>query len=316
MFGAMRHFIDYKELTASREQPRVVTIGNFDGVHRGHQAVMAEARKEANQLGTELAVLTFEPHPAELLQKESPRQRLVEPQRKVELLSEHGADLVLAQRFDERFSDLSAEQFAVDVLGKALNAKLVIVGKNFRFGHDRKGDVNTLSEFGNSIGFSVKSEQLLQFDKTEVSSTRIRQMLSNGDVSGARKLLGRYHTLPGTVKTGQGQGKELGFPTVNLGDIAVLAPGPGIYAAHCDIGDSVEKAAAYIGNRPTMGFGNTIEAFLLDYSGDLYGKRIILKFIERVRGDQKFDSVESLVGQIALDVEKARELIRADSGQA
>lgn len=310
----MRRFIDYRELIALREKSRVVTIGNFDGVHLGHKAVLAQARKEADKLDLEVAVLTFEPHPVELLKPDSPKQRLVEPERKTALLAECGSDVVLAQGFDDNFAALSAEQFAEDVLVRALGAKMVIVGENFRFGRGREGGLAKLCKLGEKLEFSVRSKQLIRSGNDEISSTRIRKLIMEGDVVTANQLLGRYHELPGKVIHGKGQGKEFGYPTINLGDVSILAPGPGIYAAYCKIDNREEKAAVYIGDRPTLGYGYTIEAFLIDYSGDLYGRQAILRFVERVRGDKKFDSPSSLVKQIAKDVERTRTILGANRG--
>jgi riboflavin kinase/FMN adenylyltransferase len=314
MVSAMRSFIDYKELIALRENSRIVTIGNFDGVHRGHQAVLAHARNEADELNMELAVLTFEPHPVELLRPDIPRQRLMEPERKTALLDAQGADVVLAQKFEENFADLSAERFAADVLVRALAAKRVIVGDNFRFGRGREGGLEDLRRFGEALGFTVGGKELIRAGDREISSSRIRKQILEGEVVGARDLLGRCHELPGEVIKGEGAGRGLGYPTVNLGRVSVLVPGSGIYAAYCRVGERWEKAAVYIGDRPTMGFGYTIEAFLLDYTGDLYGERVVLRFVERVRGDKKFDSPSALVEQITKDVEQAREILRAEGG--
>lgn len=312
MVSAMRHLFDYKELLDSPSRSRIVTIGNFDGVHRGHQTVLAKARKEADRLGIDLAVLTFEPHPSDLLKPEGPRMRLAEPGRKAALLADCGADLVLAQTFDHGFSSLSPETFVTDVLVRALGAKQVIVGANFRFGHKREGSVSDLKRYGAELGFTVHGEDLVQFDKSCVSSTRIRKLLLAGDVAAARRLLTRHYELPGTVIKGYGQGTDFGFPTANLGDIDVLVPAPGIYAAYCDVGTREYDAAVYIGQRPTLGHGFAIEAFLLDGTDDLYDCRVSLRFIDRIRGDETFSSPKLLVEQIARDVREARRITRAD----
>ena len=230
------------------------------------------------------------------------------------LLAECGSDVVLAQRFDDNFAHLTAERFAGDVLVRALGAKMVIVGENFRFGRGREGGLKTLCKLGEDLGFAVRSKTLVQSDNVEISSTRIRKLIMDGAVADANDLLGRRHELPGKVIHGEGKGREFGFPTINLGEVAVLVPGPGIYAAYCDIDDRVEKAAVYIGDRPTMGYGYTIEAFLIDFSGDLYGRRATLRFVERVRGDKKFDSLSSLTEQIAKDVERTRGILESDRG--
>jgi riboflavin kinase/FMN adenylyltransferase len=309
----MRYVIDYRELDASNAKPRIVTIGNFDGVHIGHQAVLAEARKDADESGMELAVLTFEPHPAEFLKPDGLRLRLVEPERKADLLAEHGADLILAQHFDEQFASLSPKRFASDVLVRALGAKLVIIGENFRFGRRREGDLESLSFLGEDMGFEVRGRKLVHSADTLVSSSKIRELVQAGDMTGAGRLLGRCHELPGTVVSGRGQGSELGFPTINLSDIFVLSPASGIYAAYCASGGEMRPAAVYIGDRPTLGFGYSVEAHLLDHAEDLYGRRVVLHFVQRVRGDRKFGDKKSLVNQMTKDVERVRDILGIES---
>lgn len=304
--------VDYKELIERSTKHRIVTIGNFDGVHLGHQAVLQHARREAESKGLELAVLTFEPHPAEFLKPEGTKLRLSEPKRKAELLSESGADLILAQRFDEQFSKLSAEDFATDVLVRALKAKKVIVGANFRFGKGRQGGVATLTRLGEKLGFEVRGKQLIRSENDEVSSSRIRQLILKGEVALSGELLGRCYEIPGTVSPGKHHGKILGFPTLNLEDIHVLLPAPGIYAARCVIGNQEKEAAVYIGNRPTMGFGFSVEAHLIDFSGNLYGQRVVLKLVARIRGDKKFPNSTALKEQMTLDVERTREILASN----
>jgi riboflavin kinase/FMN adenylyltransferase len=308
--GAMRLLYDYRELDDPAGPARAVTIGNFDGVHVGHRAVLEHAVARSRASGLELAVLTFEPHPAELFRAGEVKLRLAEPERKVELLSECGVDLVLAQKFDAEFAGLTAEQFARDVLIDSLHARLVIVGENFRFGRARSGDVARLTELGEQLGFEVRSEPLVGVAGAGVSSSRIRELLSAGEVAEAAALLGRLHEVTGTVVRGKGDaGEALGFPTVNLDDVRVLVPGKGIYAAHCDVDDETLKCAAYIGDRPTLGHGATLEAHLMDFDGDLYGRRVRLRFVERLRGEQKFDGIDALREQVGRDIDRARQIL-------
>jgi riboflavin kinase/FMN adenylyltransferase len=308
--GAMRLLYDYRELDRTTGPARAVTIGNFDGVHVGHRAVLEHAVEISGARGLELAVLTFEPHPAELFRAGEVKLRLVEPERKVELLSECGVDLVLAQKFDEQFAGLSAESFAGDVLVRALRARLVIVGENFRFGQGRVGDVSMLRDLGRRLDFEVRSEPLVGVAGAGVSSSRIRELLSAGEVSEAARLLGRLHEVSGTVVRGKGDaGNALGFPTVNLDDVSVLTPGKGIYAAHCDVEGQTLKCAAYIGDRPTLGHGATLEAHLMDFDGDLYDRRVRLRFVERLRGEQKFDGMDALRQQVGRDIARARQIL-------
>lgn len=310
----MRAYTDYRDSDLGSTVPRVVTIGNFDGVHLGHRAVLAAARREADRRGAELAVLTFEPHPAELLRPDLKRLRLIEPKRKLELLEGCGVDLVLAQRFDESFAALSAERFAREVLKGALAAAAVAVGDNFRFGAKRRGDVAALARFGAGMGFELVSAALVRSGASEISSSRVREALLGGDVRGARELLGRRHEVPGTVIAGRGAGRQLGFPTINLGEVAVLVPAPGIYAGRCETDGKETPAAIYIGDRPTLGFGSTLEAHLMDFSGDLYGRRAVLRFVERVREDAKFETPALLAEQMERDVAQVRSLLGATHG--
>ncbi|MDJ0762564.1 MAG: riboflavin biosynthesis protein RibF [Myxococcota bacterium] len=306
----MKCVFDYKALAAFPARPRIISIGNFDGVHLGHQAVLAKARQDADQMDLALAVLTFEPHPTELLSPEASRLRLATPERKVALLGQSGADLVLIQRFDSDFAHLSAQCFAADVLAKALCAKHVIVGENFRFGHGREGNVTLLRQYGQELGFEVSGEHLIRFAEADVSSSRIRKHLLDGDVTAAKQLLGRYHEMPGKVIADRGHGTAIGIPTINLANIQVVIPGPGIYAAYCDIGDKTEKAAVYIGNRPTLGFGYSVEAHLLGVSENLYDRDVVLRFVARVRGDETFDSEAQLIAQIKKDIAHVQTLMQ------
>jgi riboflavin kinase / FMN adenylyltransferase len=312
--SAMKQFIHYSDVASFIRKPRVVSIGNFDGVHTGHRAVLRAAKWEANLRFLELAVLTFEPHPVEVLIPDAPKLRLVETDRKAELLSECGVDLVLFQRFDDDFADLSARRFAKEVLEEALLSKLVFVGENFRFGHRREAGVDDLVRLGEEMGFEVFGETLIQAGESEVSSSRIRRALTDGDVRAANQMLGRPHEVSGTVKEDRAVGAKMGFPTINLTNINVVIPKPGIYAALCDTDGDVFPAAAYIGDRPTMGAGFSVEAHLLDFDGDLYGQRVTLKFIERVRDDQKFDSAEALTRQIEADVSAIRGILETRHG--
>jgi riboflavin kinase/FMN adenylyltransferase len=307
--GAMNIFSDYSEIAALPSKPCVVSIGNFDGVHLGHRSVLEAARKDADQLGLELAVLTFDPHPAELLNPSIRKFRLVEPERKAELLASCGVDIILTQRFDDTFASLSAEQFAHRVLKEALFAKLVFVGENFRFGCGREADVETLHKLGHSLGFEVRGERLIRDGIEKVSSSRIRRALLDGDVSGASRMLGRPHEIAGIVVHDKGEGRGIGFPTINLSDIHVLVPQLGIYAARCNIGDRVLDAAVNIGTRPTLDHGYAVEAHLLDFKGDLYNKRVVLSFVSKVRDECKFASVDALVKQIADDVSEIRSIL-------
>jgi riboflavin kinase/FMN adenylyltransferase len=314
MLGPMRVVQHYRDLKPDAAARRVVSIGNFDGVHVGHRAVLAAARAEADRIGGELAVLTFEPHPAELLGRARPVLRLVEPERKAALLAACGVDLALVQRFDAAFAALGAAEFATEVLAGALRSARVVVGEGFRFGAGRGGDFAALRALGERLGFAVAAAPLVTDTGAAVSSTRIRAALLAGDVAGARRLLGRPHEVAGGVVRGRGVGRGLGFPTANVGGVRVLLPAPGIYAARCAVRSQILPAAVYLGERPTLGHGLALEAHLLDYDAELYGERIAIEFIDRVRGEQRFDGVAALRAQMATDVARIRSILEADRG--
>jgi riboflavin kinase / FMN adenylyltransferase len=314
MVWPMRLVHHYRDLADGASPRRVVSIGNFDGVHVGHAAVLAEARREADARGCELAVLTFEPHPAELLTSGRQRLRLADLSQKASLLEACGVDVALFQRFDAAFAALGPEAFAVDVLGAAMRAASVVVGEGFRFGAGRAGDFAALRAFGERLGFSVIAAKLVSADGDSVSSTRIRRAILGGDMVTARRLLGRPYEIRGEVVRGRGEGTGLGFPTANLGGVEVLLPAAGIYAARCAIDGSLHGAALYVGERPTLGHGFSVEAHLLDFAGDLYGARAAIEVLERVRGEARFDGVAALRAQMAVDVLRIRGILKAWHG--
>jgi riboflavin kinase / FMN adenylyltransferase len=314
MLWPMRLLQHYRDLSAEPAARRVVSIGNFDGVHVGHRATLAAARDEADRRGCELAVLTFEPHPAELFGRAHPPLRLTDPEQKATLLAACGVDLALAQRFDAAFAALDPEAFAAEVLAGALGAACVVVGEGFRFGAGRRGDFGSLRRSGAALGFAVVAAPLVSEGGEGVSSTRIRAALLAGDVAAARRLLGRPYEVIGEVVRGHGVGSGLGFPTANLGAARVLLPAPGIYAARCAAGGVIRPAAVYLGDRPTLGHGPSVEAYLLDFAGDLYGARLAIGFVDRVRGERRFDGADALRAQMAADVARIRSMLEADRG--
>ena len=210
---------------------------------------------------------------------------------------------MLAQQFDPSFSKMSARDFGKQVLAEALHARHVIVGENFRFGAGREGDLELLGRLGDEFGFAVTSKSLVQMDGEDISSTRIRNLLIAGDVAGSAKLLGRHHEVVGRIISGKGHGQKMGTPTINLGDISVVVPAEGIYAAYCEVEGKTWKAAVYVGKRPTMGFGFSVEAHLLECDQDLYEKEAILHLVQRVRDDQRFPDEKALIAQIAKDIQ-------------
>ncbi len=285
-----------------------VAVGVFDGVHRGHQAVLAGLRARAAELGgLPATVLTFDRHPLEVVAPERAPRLLTAPERKLELLGELGIDTVAVLTFDERARGLTPEEFAADVLVGGVGASLVVVGADFRFGKDRSGDVEELRDLGLGLGYYVEEVELLG-DGAPVSSTRIRAAVAAGDLEAAARDLGRPFEVAGEVVEGDRRGAQIGFPTANL-DVApgLLIPGRGVYAAWADVGGRTRPAVVNVGIRPTFGGEReVVEAHLLDFDGDLYGSAVRLRFVARLRDERRFDGMEELSAQIARDVEAGR----------
>ncbi|NYT93797.1 bifunctional riboflavin kinase/FAD synthetase [Salinispora sp. H7-4] len=291
----------------------VVTIGVFDGVHRGHQAIIGHAAARARELGVKSVVVTFDPHPAEVVRPGSHPAVLTEPARKAELIEALGVDVLCVVPFTPDFSRLSAEAFAHDVLVEHLHAALVVVGENFRFGHRAAGDVALLEQLGRTFGYAVEGAPLVAEAGTVFSSTYIRSCVAAGDVVAAASALGRPHRLEGVVVRGDRRGRELGFPTANLlGHRYAAVPADGIYAARLVRRGQREPllAAVSIGTNPTFsGRERRVEAYVLDFDADLYGERLALDFVAHLRGQVRYDSIEPLVAQMTEDVERTRQAL-------
>jgi riboflavin kinase / FMN adenylyltransferase len=312
-----------RDLSACPRPPEgaAVTIGAYDGVHLGHRAVIAEVRRRADERGLATAVVTFDRHPASVVRPESAPRLLTDLDQKLELLAETGVDYCLVITFDEARSRESADDFVREVLADCLAARVVVVGEDFHFGHARAGNVKLLAERGAELGFEVKGLDLVApdgrptaEDRDRVSSTRIRHALAAGDLAEANALLGRAHEIRGVVARGDERGRDLGFPTANVsvpGDI--LLPADGIYAGWFVRADgSVHQTAISLGRRPTFyaeAHASLLEAHVLDFDGDLYGERVRVRFVARLRGEERFDSVDALVAQIARDCDEARRLL-------
>ncbi|HEY8526013.1 MAG TPA: bifunctional riboflavin kinase/FAD synthetase [Acidimicrobiales bacterium] len=298
-----------------------VTIGAYDGVHVGHRAVIAEVRRRAAADGLRTAVVTFDRHPASVVRPESAPRLLTDLDQKLELLAETGIDYCLVVTFDEARSLESPEDFVQEVLVDCLNARVVVVGEDFHFGHGRAGNVPLLRKLGAEAGFAVEGLDLVGPDgrpaaeNGQVSSTRIRHLLAEGELDQANALLGRPYELRGVVDRGDGRGgPELGFPTANVsvpGDL--LLPADGIYAGwHERPGGAVHPAVVYIGRRPQFyveAHASLVESHLLDFEGDLYGEPARVRFTARLRGDRRFESVEALIEQMRRDCDEARRLL-------
>jgi riboflavin kinase/FMN adenylyltransferase len=302
--------------------PSVVTVGVFDGVHRGHQHIIGRAAHRGVELGLPVAAVTFDPNPLEVVRPGSHPLILTAIDRRVQLLGEAGVDAVLVQQFTEELSKQAPEQFVVDFLVRGLRAAAIVVGKNFRYGHRAAGDVTLLERLGSAHRFSVEGLDLVAQDTGPVSSTYIRDLIQSGDVAGAARALGRPHRVEGVVVVGDKRGRELGFPTANL-DVApyTAVPADGIYAGWLSAAGGVPGAASgrpqrlpaaiSIGTNPTFdGTERRLEAHALDHTDlELYGEYVAVDFAERLRETLKFDSVGALVEQMHVDVRRTRALV-------
>jgi riboflavin kinase/FMN adenylyltransferase len=306
----------------------VVAIGNFDGVHLGHQAVLAAATAEARALGLATYVLTFAPHPMDVIGRGAPPQ-LTTLARRAALLVRAGVDRVFVRRFDAAIATWSPARFAADLLAGTLSAKRVAVGDNFRFGADRAGDLPMLGALGRELGFEAYAQAMTSDARGPLSSTRARQDLAAGDLDDAARVLGRPHAISGVVGHGAKRGRTIGFPTANLEAIPELLPRDGVYAVLVDVLDVLDDAGSSgtggeqgdgdaralaagvmnVGVRPTLdGAGaRTVEVHLLDAAADLYGARLRVHIVARIRDERRFDGLDALKAQIADDARAARD---------
>lgn len=303
------------------QPPSVVTIGAYDGVHLGHRAVIDQVKALAEDQGCQTVVVTFDKHPAMVVRPESAPKLLCDLDQKLELLAEAGVDATYVVHFDEERAKETAEEFVHEVLVGCLSARAVVVGEDFHFGHKRGGNVALLQEMGASLGFTVEGIELVGADGEPagsdaiVSSTAIRAALIHGDVARAASLLGRPHEVRGTVEHGDKRGRELGFPTANLRiPEEIQLPADGIYAGWFERADgTVHATAMSLGHRPTFyerpQGAPLLECNLIDFAGDLYGEAVRVRFVERLRGEVKFDGIEPLIAQMAADVEQTRSLL-------
>jgi len=297
-----------------------VTIGAYDGVHLGHQAVIAEVRREADARGLASAVVTFDRHPAAVVRPETAPKLLCDLDQKLELLEATGVDLAVVVRFDEQRAAETAEEFVQEVLVDCLRARTVIVGADFHFGKGRGGNVALLNQLGPELGFDVHGMALVDVDgrptadDRRVSSTAVRRALAEGDVARATSMLGRPHEVRGVVRPGDQRGRELGFPTANVAvPGSILLPADGIYAGWFRRADGEELPTAIsLGRRPTFyetADASLLEAHVLDFAGDLYDERVAVRFVERLRGEERFDSVDALIEQMQRDCDAARRIL-------
>ncbi|MBI1238857.1 MAG: bifunctional riboflavin kinase/FAD synthetase [Alphaproteobacteria bacterium] len=293
----------------------VAAIGNFDGVHRGHQALIGRAMERA--AGRPAGAVVFEPHPVEYFKPDAPSFRLTPFDAKARLLSARGLDVLFALRFDQELATMSAENFVRDVLRGGLGLAAVVVGADFQFGKGRKGNLDLLRREGEALGLGVECvDPVILKDDAKVSSTLIREALKNGRPRDAARDLGHWWTVEGHVTRGDQRGRTIGFPTANLALKGTIEPALGVYAVRVTVEDEAGAktydGVANFGRRPTFDKKDVLlEVHLFDFAGDLYGKRIAVAFVEFVRPERKFDGLESLKTQIAADCEAARTILAA-----
>jgi riboflavin kinase / FMN adenylyltransferase len=311
----MRFLRSHKEVPEECRNA-VVALGNFDGIHQGHQAVLREAGKIAHDLDTLLGVLVFEPHPRIFFRPETSAFRLTLMSEKARLLEAAGVDMVMAFEFDREMADTSAEDFVTEILLGSLGVRHVVVGENFRFGHERKGDNEMLRDFSQKLGFGATFTPPFLVSEEVCSSSRVRACLREGDAAEAARLLGHWWAIEGEVMQGDQRGRQLGFPTANLSLQDYVEPKFGVYAVRVEIEDGAgniracHDGVANIGRRPTFDKEDvTLEVHIFDFAEDIYGTIVRVSLIDFLRPEQKFDGLESLKAQIAKDSSAAREVL-------
>lgn len=293
----------------------VAAIGNFDGVHLGHQSILSQAAEIARQNQQELGVLTFEPHPRAFFAREgAPPFRLMQPSGRGLRLAKCGVDVLFEHPFDDAVASLSPIEFAQQVIVDRLRLSHVIIGADFRFGKNREGTAALLSNLGRDMGFGVTIADLLANGGAPVSSTKIREALSQGEPGQAAEMLGHWHHIQGPVLHGEKRGRELGYPTANLSIDGLHPPKLGVYAVLVDVLSGPHtgryQGAASIGVRPMFGENRAnCETYIFDFAGDLYGTEISVALVEYLRGEEKFDSLDALCDQMALDCATARDVL-------
>lgn len=308
----------YRHFDTLPEEARgaAIAVGNFDGVHLGHQGVIGEAGRIARAAGWPWAVLTFEPHPRRVFKPDLEPFRLTPFRAKARALEALGVDAMIVQRFNRDFSQRPAEDFVTQVLVQGFGARHVVAGYDFVFGHNRGGNCEMLLAMGQKLGFGFTAVSAIEGPGGQVySSTRIRQCLAEGDVSGAQAVLGRPFAIEGRVAHGDKRGRQIGFPTANLHLGSVVRPALGVYAVRVGVaeedGDQWFSGVANVGKRPTFGGEDVVlEAHLFDFTGDLYGKRVTVQLLHYIRAEKKFDGLTALRAQIAADGEAARGILK------
>ena len=292
----------------------VVTIGNFDGVHLGHQTLFQKVIEKAGSLGGRSVAITFEPHPIRVLKQNGQPPLITIYEQKVELIARTGIEVLVCIRFTPEFAALSPETFVADLLVRRIGMKAIVVGEDYTFGRNREGNLALLQAYARQYDFEVITVGEIQTANSivqRISSTKIRDLVTAGEVEIARKLLGRNYQIRGKVVVGRSRGgSQLGFPTANIEMQDELCPRTGIYAVTVDFGDRSNPGVANIGYSPTFDDRQfTVEVYLLDFCGDLYGKQLRVNFVKRLRDEKRFDTLSALSDQIGQDVAEARKIL-------
>jgi len=297
------------------QSPSVISVGNFDGLHLGHQKIIRSLVAEARNSDLRAAVITFDPHPMKVLRPDAAPALIETLEQRLAGLDKLGLDGALVLTFDAELAKVSAEDFIRRILTETVHTRNILVGSNFRFGHKHEGDVKLLQNAGAASGFEVEIVPPVEFDGVPVSSSRVRQAVSEGRVAAAAKLLGRHFALTGGIKPGAGRGSKIVFPTLNLAFEQELLPGRGVYATRVLLHDGEHDAVTNVGVRPTFdGHTLTVESHLLDFSETVREGRLEVRFIERLREEQKFSSAEELRAQIGRDIEAAIRIFERAGG--
>ena len=305
----MKVYYDLKEYGESLPYP-VVTLGNFDGIHRGHQEIFRALRQEAEANRGTALVITFFPHPLKVLHPDRAPRLITNIQDRIELMECCGIDYVLCLPFNQEFAAWDAERFVREILVQKLRIKKVLVGEDFRFGKNREGGTNFLKKRGQPYGYTVRKIDPVRVDGMEISSTRIRQSIQEGRIRESNAMLGRPYNISGTVVTGDKRGRTLGYPTANLATEAELLPSNGVYAVRVVLGEERRNGVASLGIKPTFsGKQYSIEAHIFDFDQDIYGRSLRMEFIERIREEKSFPDAHALVEQIDLDAQQARQIL-------
>ncbi|MBW2117023.1 MAG: bifunctional riboflavin kinase/FAD synthetase [Deltaproteobacteria bacterium] len=305
----MTIFYDLNQLEKPLKNP-VLTIGNFDGVHKGHMALFERVKEKARSIHGQSSVMTFDPHPIKVMKPGNGPSLITPTEQKLELIDAAGIDIIFCIPFTRQFAAISARDFVQNILVEKIGIKELVVGYDYTFGHNREGNIELLKEMGSLSGFAVDVLEQVSVDNTLISSTSIRHLVDQGNLSEARRLLGRDYQICGTVIKGKNRGgRLLGFPTANLQLVDELTPKVGVYAVEVLIDDQVYFGLTNIGYNPTFENNQfSVETHILDFSKDLLGETIRVNFIERLRDEKTFTSIEDLSEQIGKDVLRARKL--------